>query len=180
MHVEMRPIGSITPYEQNPRVNDAGVDAVAASLREFGWQQPCVVDEQDVIIVGHTRYKAALKLGMTEVPVHVALGLTPDQARAYRIADNQTATLSQWDDGKLVAELMALQSAGFDLDLTGFSADDLTRLMAAGGTEPLTDPDDVPDPPAVPESKPGDLWLLGRHRLLCGDATKAEDVARLL
>jgi site-specific DNA-methyltransferase (adenine-specific) len=95
MHVEMRPIDSITPYEQNLRVNDAGVDAVAASLSAFGFRQPIVVDEQDVIIVGHTRHKAALKLGMTEVPVHVAVGLTREQARAYRIADNQTATLSQ-------------------------------------------------------------------------------------
>jgi site-specific DNA-methyltransferase (adenine-specific) len=180
MHVEMRPIGSIKPYEQNPRVNDAGVDAVAASLREFGWQQPLVVDERDVIIVGHTRYKAALKLGMTEVPVHVAVGLTPEQARAYRIADNQTATLSQWDDGKLVEELMALQTAGFDLDLTGFSADELTRLMGSGGIEPQADPDNVPEPPADPETKPGDLWLLGNHRLLCGDATKPADVARLM
>src|SRR4051812_14940776 len=154
MHVEMRPIGSITPYEQNPRVNDAGVDAVAASLREFGWQQPCVVDEQGVIIVGHSRYKAALKLGMTEVPVHVAVGLTPAQASAYRIADNQTATLSQWDDGKLVAELMALQAAGFDLDLTGFTTQDLTRLMDGGGPKPQADPDDVPDPPAIPETRP--------------------------
>jgi DNA modification methylase len=180
MHVEMRPVGSIQPYEQNPRVNDAGVDAVAASLREFSWRQPIVVDEHGVIVVGHTRYKAALKLGMTEVPVHVAVGLTPEQARAYRIADNQTATLSQWDDGKLVEELMALQSAGFDLDLTGFTADDLTRLMGGGGSEPQGDPDDVPEPPAVPETRPGDLWLLGRHRLLCGDATKAEDLARLM
>jgi site-specific DNA-methyltransferase (adenine-specific) len=180
MHVEMRPIYSIKPYEQNPRVNDAAVDAVAASIRAFGVRQPLVVDEQDVIIVGHTRYKAALKLGMTEVPVHVAVGLTPEQARAYRIADNQTATLSQWDDGKLVEELMALQTAGFDLDLTGFSAEDLSRLLASGGTEPQADPDDVPEPPAEPETRPGDLWLLGKHRLLCGDATKTEDFARLM
>ena len=94
MQVEMRPINTIFPYENNPRHNDAGVDAVAASLREFGWRQPIVVDEEGVIIVGHTRYKAALKLGWDEVPVHVAVGLTPAQARAYRIADNQTATLS--------------------------------------------------------------------------------------
>jgi DNA modification methylase len=180
MRVEMRSIGSIQPYEQNPRVNDAAVDAVAASLKEYSWRQPIVVDEHNVIIVGHTRYKAALKLGMTEVPVHVAVGLTPEQARAYRIADNQTATLSQWDDGKLVQELMALQTAGFDLDLTGFSAEDLNRLLAAGGTEPQADPDEVPGPPAEPETRPGDVWLLGKHRLLCGDATKAEDLARLM
>src|SRR5262245_30617981 len=147
MKVEMRPIDSIRPYHNNPRVNDPAVDAVAASLKEFGWRQPIVVDEEGVIIVGHTRYKAAIKLSMTEVPVHVAVGLSPEQAKAYRIADNQTATLSQWDDGKLVEELMALQSAGFDLDLTGFTAEDLTRLMG-GGSEPQSDPDDVPEPPA--------------------------------
>src|SRR5262245_24090883 len=120
MYVEMRPITSILPYENNPRINDAGVDAIAASLKEYGWRQPIVVDEDGVIIVGHTRYKAALKLGMTEVPVHVAKGLTPAQARAYRIADNQTATLSAWDEAKLPLELIELQAAGFDLDLTGF------------------------------------------------------------
>src|SRR5215813_14342388 len=119
MQVEMRPIASIQPYENNPRLNDAGIDAVAASVREFGFRQPIVVDEDGVIIVGHTRYKAALKLGLEEVPVHVAVGLTPAQAKAYRIADNQTATLSSWDDDRLPLELMALQQQGFDLDLTG-------------------------------------------------------------
>src|SRR5438552_1123605 len=98
MQVEMRPIGSIRPYENNPRLNDDAVDAVAASIREFGFLQPIVVDEQGIIIVGHTRYKAALKLGLEEVPVHVAVGLSPAQAKAYRIADNQTATMSQWDN----------------------------------------------------------------------------------
>src|SRR5215207_7848919 len=123
MDVVMRPIGSIRPYDNNPRDNDPAVEAVAASIKAFGFRQPCVVDESDVIIVGHTRYKAALKLGMTEVPVHVARGLIPEQARAYRIADNQTATLATWDDGKLVAELIALQKAEFDLSLTGFPED---------------------------------------------------------
>src|SRR5690349_540350 len=104
MLVEMRPIEAVRPYENNPRANHAAVDAVAASLREYQWRQPIVVDEDGVIIVGHTRYKAALKLGMTEVPVHVAKGLTPVQARAYRIADNQTATLSAWDEDKLPLE----------------------------------------------------------------------------
>src|SRR5450432_853626 len=123
MKVEMRPIGSIRPYENNPRINDAAVDAVAASIRAFGWRQPIVVDEEGVIVVGHTRYKAALKLGMTEVPVHVATGLTPAQLQGYRLADNQTATLSTWDDAKLTAELMTLQKQGFDLDLTGFGSE---------------------------------------------------------
>ena len=105
MHVEMRPLGSIRPYENNPRFNDAAVDAVAASIRAFGFRQPLVVDEAGVIIVGHTRYKAALKLGLKEVPVHVAVGLSPAQAKAYRLADNQTTELSWWDDDKLAQEL---------------------------------------------------------------------------
>src|SRR3954467_15568559 len=100
MQIEMWSIDRVKPYDKNPRINDAAVDAVARSLQEFGWRQPIVVDEAGVIIVGHTRYKAALKLGYTEVPVHVATGLSPAQARAYRIADNQTAALSAWDESK--------------------------------------------------------------------------------
>ncbi|QDU21271.1 DNA modification methylase [Urbifossiella limnaea] len=180
MDVEMWPVGRLKPYPQNPRHNDAGVDAVAASLKAFGWQQPVVADEQDVIVVGHTRYKAALKLGLTEVPVHVARGLTPEQARAYRIADNQTATLSAWDDGLLAQELAALQAVDFDLGLTGFAEDDLLALLADPPAAAVADPDAVPEPPAVPVTRPGDLWAVGRHRLLCGDATKAADVARVL
>src|SRR5438046_4141101 len=95
MQVAERPIASITPYENNPRINDPAVDAVAASIKQFGFRQPIVVDEQGVIIVGHTRYKVALKLGMETVPAHVAVGLSPAQAQAYRLADNQTATLSR-------------------------------------------------------------------------------------
>ncbi|AMV25251.1 DNA adenine methyltransferase YhdJ [Gemmata sp. SH-PL17] len=180
MDVEMRPVRSIKPYENNPRSNDTAVTAVVASIRAFGFRQPIVVDECDVIIVGHTRYRAALELGLTEVPVHVARGLTPEQARAYRLADNQTATLATWDDDRLAHELVALQSADFDLSLTGFPEDELLRHLTAPPTEPTGDPDDVPEPPADPVTRPGDLWLLGRHRLLCGDATKPDDLARLL
>jgi DNA modification methylase len=179
MLVEMRRLDEIKPYENNPRHNDEAVDAVAASIKEFGFRQPLVVDEQDVIIVGHTRYKAAGKLGMEFVPVHVALGLSPEQARAYRIADNRTATIATWDEDKLPLELMALQQAGFDLDLTGFPADELLRLMQSP-TEGLTDPDAVPEPPDEAVTQRGDLWVLGNHRLLCGDSAKPEDVDRLL
>src|SRR5258708_37718904 len=119
MLVEMRPITSIRPYENNPRMNDA----VAASIKAFGFRQPIVVDEEGVIIVGHTRYFAALKLGMTTVPVHVAVGLTPAQVKAYRLADNQTAQLSDWDDDKLVHELAKLRDMDFDLGLTRFAGD---------------------------------------------------------
>src|SRR5215813_2040863 len=109
MKVEQRLITSIRPYDKNLRVNDAAVYAVAASIKEFGFRQPIVVDETGVIIVGHTRYKAAIKLGMTDVPVHVAVGLSPAQAKAYRLADNQTASLSRWDDERLPLELAELQ-----------------------------------------------------------------------
>ncbi len=179
MQVELRDLTTIRTFDNNPRHNDQAVDAVATSIREFGFRQPIVVDEQGVIIVGDTRYKAARKLGFKTVPVHTAVGLSPAQARAYRLADNQTATIATWDEDKLVLELMALQQAGFDLDLTGFSADDLTRLLdaTAGG---LTDPDDVPEPPAEATTRPGDLWTLGRHRLLCGDSGDTADVDRLL
>ena len=180
MHVEMRPLSSIRPYENNPRLNDAAVDAVAASLKEFGWRQPIVVDEDGVIIVGHTRYKAALKLGWTEAPVHVAVGLSPAQAKAYRIADNQTAQLSGWDDDKLPLELAGLQEMGFDLNLTGFGADELLRLLGSESTEGQTDADDIPEPPDEAITQLGDLWILGNHRLLCGDSSKADDVDRLL
>ena len=179
MKVEMRKLADIKPYEGNPRQNDAAVDAVAASIEEFGFRQPLVLDEQDVIIVGHTRWKAAKKLGLEELPCHVAVGLSPEQARAYRIADNQTATIATWDDDKLALELIALQDAGFDLNLTGFSDDQLQELMFEP-REGQTDPDAVPEPPDEATTKPGDLWILGNHRLLCGDSSKAEDVDRLL
>jgi ParB-like chromosome segregation protein Spo0J len=180
MNIEDRPIDSIRPYEKNPRFNDAAVDAVAASIREFGFRQPIVVDEDYVIIVGHTRYKAALKLGLKTVPVHVAVGLTVAQARAYRLADNQTATLSSWNEELLPLELIELQKMDFDLGLTGFSAEDLQRLLAPPSSEGQCDPDDVPEPPDEAITQPGDLWVLGNHRLLCGDSAKAEDVDRLL
>jgi DNA modification methylase len=180
MQIEERPIATIRPYDRNPRLNDDAVDAVAASIREFGFRQPIVVDEGGLIIVGHTRYKAALKLGLEMVPVHVAKGLTPAQAKAYRIADNQTATLSQWNNDLLPLELIELQKMDFDLNLTGFTADDLMRLLDTPGTEGLTDPDDIPEPPDEAKTKAGDLWILGNHRLLCGDSSKIEDVDRLL
>ncbi len=179
MQIQMRDITKIKPYNNNPRLNDDAVDAVAASIKAFGFRQPVVTDEHDVIIVGHTRYKAALKLGLKKIPVHVAKGLSSAQAKAYRLADNQTATLSRWDDDKLPIELMALQEMDFDLDLTGFSAEDLLRYLEPPA-QGLTDPDDIPEPPDEATTKRGDLWLLGNHRLLCGDSAKPEDVDRLL
>jgi DNA modification methylase len=180
MNVEVRGIETIRPYEQNPRINDAAVEAVAKSLREFGFRQPIVVDADGVIIVGHTRYKAALKLGLKQVPVHVATDLKPAQVKAYRLADNQTASLADWNYDLLPLELKDLQGLNFDLDLLGFSAEELGALLAPPGNEGLTDPDAVPGPPDEAITKPGDLWVLGNHRLLCGDSGIVADVDRLL
>ncbi|HEV7299819.1 MAG TPA: DNA methyltransferase [Tepidisphaeraceae bacterium] len=180
MDITLRPTESITPYEHNPRVNDGAVDAVAASLKAFGFRQPIVVDAEDVIVVGHTRWKAARKLGLAMVPVHVAADLTPAQARAYRIADNATNELAEWDKLLLPAELQGLQAMDVDLGLLGFDPAELDRLLVGEGKDGLTDPDDVPPVPAEPVTQPGDLWTLGDHRVLCGDSTVVKDVERLL
>jgi DNA modification methylase len=153
---------------------------VAASLREFGFRQPIVVDAEGVIICGHTRWKAAQKLGLEKVPVHVAKDLTAEQIKAYRIADNQTATIAEWDYDLLPIELGELQAANYDLGLLGFDQDELAKLLGGDLQEGLTDPDDVPEPPDEAITQPGDLWILGDHRLLCADSSKPEDVDRLL
>jgi DNA modification methylase len=180
MQVEMRNINDIKPYPHNPRHNDHAIDAVAASIQAFGFRQPLVVDEASMIVVGDTRWKAAKKLGLIVVPVHVAVGLTPAQCKAYRLADNKCAELADWNDDLLVQELADLQKMDFDVDLLGFSAEELTRLLDTASSPGLTDPDDVPQPPDEPITQPGDLWVLGHHQLLCGDAAKPEDVDRLL
>ena len=180
MQIEQWPIDRVRPYEKNPRVNEHAVEAVAHSLLEFGFRQPIVVDENGVIIVGHTRWKAAQKLGMETVPVHVATGLSKAQIKAYRIADNQTATLAEWDQELLPLELAELREMNFDLALTGFFEDEIAEWLGDEVQEGLTDPDEVPEPPDEAITQTGDLWILGDHRLLCGDSSKAEDVDRLL
>ncbi len=180
MLVELRRTTDLKPYPGNPRNNDHAVAAVADSIHRFGFRQPIVVDPDDVIVVGSTRHKAALQLGLETVPVHVATGLTPAQLKAYRIADNKTAELADWDYGQLVVELADLQKMDFPLDGLGFSADELNGLFDTEPTAGLVDPDDVPEPPDQPTTRRGDLWLLGNHRLLCGDAGAADDVDRLL
>jgi DNA modification methylase len=170
----------IRPYDSNPRHNDAAVDAVARSIQEFGFRQPVVVDENGVIIVGHTRWKAAKKLGIDRIPVHVAEGLSPEKAKAYRIADNATANIAQWDLELLPVELAELKDLGLDLDILGFDDDELRKLLGETGNPGLTDADDIPAPPDDPVTKRGDLWVLGNHRLLCGDSASAADVDRLM
>jgi DNA modification methylase len=180
MKIELCPIDQIKPYPGNPRVNDGAVDAVAASLREYGFRQPIVTDSDYVVIVGHTRLKAAQKLGLTKVPVHLATDLTPAQIRAYRIADNQTATIADWDFTLLPIELSALRDENYNLDLLGFDSEELSRIMSGDVTGGLTDPDDIPLPPDKATTQPGDLWILGNHRLLCGDSSSTSDLDRLL
>lgn len=179
----MRSIEKVIPYARNPRKNEAAVDAVAASIAEFGFQQPIVVDAKGVIVCGDTRYKAARRIGMTEVPVQVATGLTPAQVKAYRIADNRLSEIAEWDEDLLALEVEELKEQDPDLDLSlllGFTERELNELLDGEGEPGLTEPDDIPEPPEVPVTEPGDMWLLGEHRLLCGDCTKAADVERLM
>ncbi len=178
--VELRPLAEIKPYEKNPRLNDDAVEAVMNSIQAFGWRQPIVVDGDGVIICGHTRWKAAERLGLEKVPIHIATDLSPEQVRAYRIADNKSAELAEWNMELLPIEMAELQGAGFDWSALGFSADDLAKIFDPGVQEGLTDPDAIPEPPDEPITKRGDLWILGEHRLLCGDSASAADVDRLL
>lgn len=180
MKIELWPLSRVKPYEKNPRVNDDAVASVAASIQEFGFRQPIVVDTDGVIVCGHTRWKAAQRLGLEKVPVHVVKDLTPEQVRAYRLADNQTATLSDWNFDLLPVELAELQESNYDLGLLGFDRDELARLLDPGVKEGLTDPDDVPEPPEEATTQPGDLWILGQHRLLCSDSSQPGEVDLLL
>ena len=175
----------IHPYEKNPRFNDGAVEAVANSIKEFGFQQPIVVDKDFVVVVGHTRLKAAEQLGLTEVPVVIAENLTPEQVQAYRIADNKTGEIAEWNYDLLPIELRDLQEKDFDLSLLGFDTDELDRLLNGSSEENVvaegeTDADAVPDVPEEPVSQAGVIYQLGKHRLMCGDSTRAEDVACLM
>ncbi|MCA9101860.1 MAG: ParB N-terminal domain-containing protein, partial [Planctomycetales bacterium] len=180
MKITQRDISSIKPYENNPRINDAAVDAVADSIRQFGFRQPIVVDAAGVIIVGHTRWKAAQKLGMKTVPVHVATDLTEAKIKAYRIADNKSAELADWDMDLLPLELAGLVEMDFDIETLGFTAEELAKLVSLEVDQGLTDPDDVPEPPDEATTQPGDIYTLGEHRLMCGDSASADDVDLLL
>jgi ParB-like chromosome segregation protein Spo0J len=178
--IELWPIEKLRPYQRNPRTHsEAQVDQIAASMVEFGWTNPVLVDEQGGILAGHGRLLAARKLGLAEVPVIRFDHLSEAQKRAYLIADNQLALQAGWDDALLAEEL---RDERFDLDLMGFDASELERLLVLADDEAAGDEaeDEVPEPPEDPVSKPGDLWVLGNHRLLCGDTTVLADVERVL
>jgi DNA modification methylase len=177
--VSRRAVASLAPYARNARTHSPEqIAQIAASIREFGFTVPVLVDTAGTLIAGHGRVLAAQSLGLTEVPTMVAAGWSAEQIRAYRIADNKLTLNAGWDDDALKFELGELQLAGFDLGLTGFGEQELMGLL--GSTEGLTDPDDVPEPPAEPVTQLGDVWLLGRHRLVCGDATSEVDVSLAL
>ena len=177
--VERRPIDSLILNARNARTHsEAQVDQIAATIHEWGWTSPVLVTEQGMVIAGHGRVRAARKLGLTEVPVMVATGWTKAQIQAYALADNKLALNASWDEAIVALEIAELRDIGFDIDLIGFDQAELTALYSNG--EGLTDPDEVPEVPAVPVSRAGDLWRLGRHRLLCGDSTLATDVAQVL
>ena len=174
------PVASLVPYARNARTHsDAQVAQIAASIREFGFTNPVLVDGERGVIAGYGRLLAARQLGMTEVPTIELSHLTPAQKRAYVLADNRLALDAGWDPDLLRIELGDLQIEGFDLGLTGFGADEIAAFRI-GLDDGLTDPDDVPDAPEQPVSRLGDLWLLGRHRLICGDCTDAAVVERVL
>ena len=174
------PTASLIPYVRNARTHSpAQVDKIAASIREFGFLNPIITDGQNGIVAGHGRVMAAQKLGLDTLPTIDAAHLTEAQRRAYVLADNRTALDAGWDNDLLRIELQDLDAAGFDLTLTGFDLGEIAALTL-DETEGLTDPDAVPDAPAVPVTVLGDVWLLGRHRLMCGDSTSIDAVERLM
>ena len=178
--VERQPLAALIPSARNARTHsDAQIAQIAASIREWGWTMPILVDEAGTIIAGHGRVLAAARLGLDAVPVMVARGWSEAQKRAYLIADNKLGLNAGWNEELLRIELTDLASMGFDIPLVGFSERELAALNASGNPG-LTDPDEAPDAPAVPVTRPGDVWTLGRHRLLCGDATSETDVALCL
>ena len=152
---------------------------IAASIREFGWTNPILVDGENGIIAGHGRLLAARKLGMGEVPVIELAGLSEAQKRAYVIADNKLALNAGWDSELLGLELGELGELGFDLSLTGFDEIEIAALTSPANPG-LTDPDEIPEVPKQPTTLPGDVWVLGKHRLICGDSTDPADVERVL
>jgi DNA modification methylase len=181
MKIQMWSVDKVLPYKRNPRKNEDAVEKVAASIREFGFKQPIVVDKDSVIIVGHTRLLAALRLGMKEVPVLVATDLSPAQVKAYRLADNRVHEEAVWDEELLALELGDLSKLGFNLEATGFDVDEINALLnlEQGGLLPGTEEDVVPATPEKPTTRNGDLISLGKHRLICGDSTDPFTIEKL-
>ena len=179
-NVERRSVSDLVPYARNSRTHsDAQVAQIAASIKEWGWTTPVLVDEDGGIIAGHGRVLAAQKLGIAEVPCMVAAGWTDAQRKAYVIADNQLALNAGWDMDMLKIEIGDLNDMAFDLSLLGFDDKILNGLTEPEPTEGLTDEDAVPEVPAIPVTVEGDVWVLGNHRLMCGDSTSIDALQTL-
>ena len=177
---ETWPIDKLIEYARNPRKNDHAVDRVAAAIREFGFRVPVVAKSDGTVVDGHLRLKAAKKLGLTEVPVVLADDMTDLQIKAFRLSVNKMAEFAEWDNELLVLEFDELADAGFDTLLTGFTQDEIDALTPEQIPEGLTDDDAVPEVQAEPVSKPGDVWILGKHRVMCGDSTSIDSVETLM
>lgn len=173
MKIIEKRISELKPYENNPRNNDAAVDAVAASIKEFGFKVPIIIDKDNVIVAGHTRLKAAEKLGLAKVPTIMADDLTEQQVKAFRLADNKTAELANWIPEKLEEELADLA----DVDMSQYGFEELEAAL--DGLEIIED-DYEPEPPEEPKTKLGDIFRLGRHKLMCGDSTDADAIKILM
>lgn len=178
--IEYRKTEELIPYINNPRINDDAVDKVAASIAEFGFNVPIVIDKDNVIITGHTRLKAAKKLKLDKVPTISADDLTKAQVKAFRIADNKVGELAEWDNDLLKIEFDELKELNFDLELTGFELDDIGDIFENDKQQQVTEDDYNEELPTEPKSKLGDIWQLGSHRLMCGDSTDIENINKLM
>lgn len=182
MKVKNIDINDIKPYDKNPRNNANSIDKVADSISEFGFRQPIVVDEDMIVLAGHTRLLASKQLGLKKVPVHIADGLTNAQKKAYRIMDNKSSEDSEWDQDLLSLEIKDLIQDNYDLNMTGFTPEQIDALSVLSESilEGETDEDSIPEPPKEPKSKLGDIYELGHHRLMCGDSISIDDVDKLM
>ncbi|MGB3210471.1 MAG: site-specific DNA-methyltransferase, partial [Desulforhopalus sp.] len=181
MQIEYRKVSSLTPYKNNARTHsDKQVQQLAAAITEFGWTNPLLIDGENIVIAGNGRLRAAIQLGMESVPVIELFGMSDAQKRAYVLADNKLAEQAGWDKELLRIELAALRDFDFDLELIGFDENEINHLLPTVISDGKTDPDDIPDPLENPVSQEGDIWLLGQHRLMCGDSTKGDDLFRLM
>lgn len=178
--LEQWEIGRLIGYARNPRKNDHVVDRIASAIREFGFRVPILAKSDGSVIDGHLRIKAAQKLGMETVPVLLADDLTDIQVKAFRVSVNRMAELSEWDDALLALEFADLVAAGYNVELTGFTAEELAALAPKEISAGLTDEDATPEPPETPVTVLGDVWILGEHRLMCGDSTSIDAVDTLM
>lgn len=181
LNSQLLSVDDLIPYVNNARVHSQEqINQVAASINEWGFTNPILIDEKNMILAGHCRLLAAQKLKLDKVPVIIAIGWSEEQKKAYIIADNKLSLNSSWDDELLRLDLKSLENNGFNLDLVGFNSSELSELMFEAQKEGLTDEDDIPDAPEKPVTVEGDIWLLGNHRLICGDCIDEEGLKKLL